>query len=71
MADAVNILTHTAEVTLTEAHISAVKDLKRTHKEQDKLENNNIQGESEELKVAMTLLSLENAQNHKEMGSAL
>ncbi|CAN8289231.1 unnamed protein product [Cochlearia groenlandica] len=46
MADAVNILTLTAEVTLTEAHISAVKDLKRTHKEQDKLENNTIQGEA-------------------------
>ncbi|CAN8289237.1 unnamed protein product [Cochlearia groenlandica] len=71
MADAVNILTHTAEVTLTEAHIAAVKDRKRKHKEHDKLENNTIQGESAELKVAKTLMSLENAQNHKQMGSAL
>ncbi|KAL1198213.1 Lysine-specific demethylase JMJ26 [Cardamine amara subsp. amara] len=61
MADAVNILVHEAEVTLDENHLSLVEDLKKKHKEQDKLENVGTTG----------CLSFENAQNHEKMGSAL
>ena len=38
MSDAVNILTHTAEITLSQEQISAVKDIKQKHKEQNKFE---------------------------------
>ncbi|XP_022556510.2 lysine-specific demethylase JMJ25 isoform X1 [Brassica napus] len=40
MSDAVNILTHTAEVTLSQEQISAVKDIKQKHKEQNRFETN-------------------------------
>ncbi|CAN8245194.1 unnamed protein product [Cochlearia groenlandica] len=77
MSDAVNILTHTAEVTLTQEQISAVKDLKHKHKEQNKveeqcIEDNGISSSQEEEEPNMPeILSCENEQNHEEMGSAL
>lgn len=75
MSDAVNILMHTTEVTLSKEHISVVEAMKQTHKEHDKLEDNNIIGcynqeEEEELNMA-EILSYESEQNHEETGSAL
>ncbi|XP_006391906.2 lysine-specific demethylase JMJ25 isoform X2 [Eutrema salsugineum] len=77
MSDAVNILTHTAEVTLSQEQISAVRDLKQKHKEQNKFEKqgsedsvNGCSQEEEELNMP-EILSCENEQNPEEMGSAL
>ncbi|KAF8075479.1 hypothetical protein N665_1091s0007 [Sinapis alba] len=77
MSDAVNILTHTTEVTLSQEQISAVKDLKQKHKEQNKLEEqgteeNGIDCSHEEEGMNMPeILSYENEQNHDQSGSAL
>ncbi|XP_018456825.1 lysine-specific demethylase JMJ29 isoform X2 [Raphanus sativus] len=77
MSDAVNILTHTTEVTLSQEQISAVKDLKQKHKEQNKLEeqgsgDNGIACGHEEERLNMPeILSYEKEQNHGQTGSAL
>ncbi|CAH2048005.1 unnamed protein product [Thlaspi arvense] len=78
MSDAVNILTHTAEVTLSQEQLSAVKVLKQKHKEQNKREEqgNEYSGdigcsqEEEELNTP-EILSCENEQTRDETGSAL
>ncbi|KAG2262281.1 hypothetical protein Bca52824_069360 [Brassica carinata] len=70
MSDAVNILTHTAEVTLSQEQISAVKDIKQKHKEQNMFEEHGngfaCSQEEEELNMP-EILSCEN----DETGSAL
>ncbi|KAF8109875.1 hypothetical protein N665_0090s0057 [Sinapis alba] len=70
MSDAVNILTHTAEVTLSQEQMSAVKDIKQKQKEQNKFEENGTgigcSQEEEELKMP-EILSYAN----DETGSAL
>ncbi|KAG2302661.1 hypothetical protein Bca52824_031312 [Brassica carinata] len=77
MSDAVNILTHTTEVTLSQEQISAVKDLKQKHREQNKLEelgteDNGIACSHEEEGMNMPeILSYEKEQNHDQTGSAL
>ncbi|XP_010430276.1 PREDICTED: lysine-specific demethylase JMJ25-like isoform X2 [Camelina sativa] len=69
MSDAVNILTHTAEVTLSQEQISAVKALKQKHKEQNKFEEQSTgdRSETEEELNMPEILSSEN----DESGSAL
>ncbi|XP_013750220.1 lysine-specific demethylase JMJ25-like isoform X3 [Brassica napus] len=77
MSDAVNILTHTTEVTLSQEQISAVKDLKQKHREQNKLEEQGTEddgiacGREEEGMNMPEILSYEKQQNHDETGSAL
>ncbi|KAJ0265790.1 Transcription factor jumonji [Hirschfeldia incana] len=77
MSDAVNILTHTTEVTLSQEQISAVKDLKQKHKEQNKLEeqgtgDNGIACSHEEEGMNIPeILSNEKEQTHDQTGSAL
>ncbi|KAJ4902057.1 transcription factor jumonji (jmjC) domain-containing protein [Raphanus sativus] len=70
MSDAVNILTHTAEVTLSQEQISAVKNIKQKHKEQNMLEEHGngfaCSKQEEELNTP-EVLSYEN----DEKGSAL
>ncbi|CAF2134099.1 unnamed protein product [Brassica napus] len=70
MSDAVNILTHTAEITLSQEQISAVKDIKQKHKEQNKFEERGygVACSQEEEEMNMTeILSHEK----DETGSAL
>ncbi|CAH8388060.1 unnamed protein product [Eruca vesicaria subsp. sativa] len=70
MSDAVNILTHTSEVILSQEQISAVRDIKQKHKEQNKFEEHGTgiacSQEEEELNMP-EILSYEN----NETGSAL
>ncbi|KAJ0258020.1 Transcription factor jumonji [Hirschfeldia incana] len=70
MSDAVNILMHTAEVTLSQEQLSAVKNIKQKHKEQNMFEEHGIgfacSQEEEEMNMA-EILSYEN----DETGSAL
>ncbi|KAL4320864.1 hypothetical protein AHAS_Ahas14G0053100 [Arachis hypogaea] len=47
MSDAVNILTHTVEVKLTDEQHSAISKLKKAHKEQDKKEQNDQESVAE------------------------
>ncbi|CAA7022652.1 unnamed protein product [Microthlaspi erraticum] len=75
MSDAVNLLTHTAEVTLSQEQISAVKDIKQRHREQNKLEEeqggeDSVSQEEEELNMP-EVLSNGNEQSREETGSAL
>ncbi|XP_018450448.1 lysine-specific demethylase JMJ26 isoform X2 [Raphanus sativus] len=66
MSDAVNILMHTAEVTLTEDQLSAIEALKKKHKQQDEkeLQDHNDVGRGE-------IVDDENGFLHDETGSAL
>ncbi|GAV73305.1 JmjC domain-containing protein [Cephalotus follicularis] len=61
MSDAVNILTHTAEVVLTEEQFSAIENLKRKHRAQDENER------QEREKLYHSLKKLEDSNYHKEM----
>ncbi|EFH62735.1 predicted protein [Arabidopsis lyrata subsp. lyrata] len=69
MSDAVNILTHTAEVTLSQEQISAVKALKQKHKQQNMFDKQSTEFCSEEVEELNMpeILSNEN----DETGSAL
>jgi lysine-specific demethylase 3 len=73
MSDAVNILTHTAEVTLSQEQISSVKALKQKHKLQNKVdkqstEDCNEKEEEEEEELNMPEIS---SNENEETGSAL
>ncbi|KAL1199032.1 Lysine-specific demethylase JMJ26 [Cardamine amara subsp. amara] len=66
MSDAVNILMHTAEVTLTEVQMSSIKALKEKHKQQNEKELQEEQNGSEGLEI----VSYENG-DYDETGGAL
>ncbi|XP_023643797.1 lysine-specific demethylase JMJ25 isoform X2 [Capsella rubella] len=69
MSDAVNILTHTAEVTLSQEQISAIKTMKQKQKEQNKFEEHGTK-DCSEMEEEMNLLKIPGTENG-EKGSAL
>ncbi|KAF8071414.1 hypothetical protein N665_1128s0013 [Sinapis alba] len=66
MSDAVNILMHTAEVTLTKEQLSAIEALKQKHKQQDEKELQDQSGVDRG-----EIVNDENGFHHDETGSAL
>ncbi|KAL1221264.1 Lysine-specific demethylase JMJ29 [Cardamine amara subsp. amara] len=69
MSDAVNILTHTAEVTVSQEQLSAIKALKKKHKEQNKFEEESS-GECSEMEEELNMGEILSCEND-ETGSAL
>ncbi|KAG7587924.1 Zinc finger RING-type [Arabidopsis suecica] len=70
MSDAVNILTHTAEVTLSQEQISAVKALKQKHKQQNMFDKQSTKFCSEEEEEELNMPEISSNEND-ETGSAL
>ncbi|KAG7658174.1 Zinc-finger domain of monoamine-oxidase A repressor R1 [Arabidopsis suecica] len=72
MSDAVNILTHTAEVTLSQEQISSVKALKQKHKLQNKVDKQSTEdcNEKEEEEEELNMPEISSNEN-EETGSAL
>ncbi|KAH0863847.1 hypothetical protein HID58_081058, partial [Brassica napus] len=68
MSDAVNILMHTAEVTLTKEQLSAIEALKKKHKQQDGKE---LQDQNDFDRGEIVTVSDEDGFHHDEAGSAL